>query len=232
MPDVARWQAEHADELTIALLSDGDPELVRAEAAQHGLENVLIDETLSAYEAYAANGTPSAVLVADDGTIASWLAAGADWIEMLVQQWIDPGDHAAGLPVGSELPPLRLVTLDGGEAVLGEVVAGPTVILFWNPGCGFCRAMHDQVTAWEQQPSAGAPRLMVVSAGSADEVSTEAFASTVLLDPDWTASAALGADGTPMAVLVDEDARIASPLVTGADAVLDLLGAGTLSAAR
>ena len=76
MPDVARWQQEHADTLTVALLSDGDPEVVRGEAAEHGLANVLIDEDRSAYEAYGSNGTPSAVLVADDGTIASWLAAG------------------------------------------------------------------------------------------------------------------------------------------------------------
>lgn len=53
----------------------------------------------------------------------------------------------------------------------------------------------------------------------------ESFASTVLLDPEWTVSSALGADRTPMAVLVSGDGRIASGVVGGGPAVLQLLGA-------
>jgi methylamine dehydrogenase accessory protein MauD len=224
MPAVADWQREHAERLTIVLLSDGDPEAVRAEAAEHGLENVLVDETLSAYEAYGANGTPSAVLVGDDGTVASWLAAGGDWIETLVEQALEGLGRAPGLPMGTELPPLTLESLDGVEHDLVDLVSGPTVVLFWNPGCGFCHAMRDDVLAWEQDRPAEAPGLLVVSAGDAADIEAESFASIVLLDPDWSASGVLGAAGTPMAVLVDGDGRIASPLMTGADAVLGLLG--------
>ena len=232
MPGVARWQREHGDELTVALLSDGDPELIRAEATEHGLVNVLVDETLSAYEAYEANGTPSAVLVGADGTIASWLAAGSEWIEMLVEQVLDGGGgRETGLPVGSELPALDVELLDGGRRTLRELVDEPTVLLFWNPGCGFCRSMHADVRAWEQRPPDGAPGLLVVSAGSADDVRAEGFASTVVVDPEWALAGGLGANGTPMAVLVDAEGRIASPLVTGAAAALELLGASTLSAA-
>ena len=68
MPTVAEWQREHADELTVALVSAGDAEAVRADAAEHGLANVLVDTDLATYEAYEANGTPSAVLIGDDGT--------------------------------------------------------------------------------------------------------------------------------------------------------------------
>ena len=92
--------------------------------------------------------------------------------------------------------------------------------------------MYDDVKAWEDQRPDGAPSLVIVSAGTVEESRAEAFASTVLLDPEWIASAALGADGTPMAVLVDGDGRIASGLETGAPAVLELLGAGVLSTAR
>ena len=120
MPEVARWQREHADELTVALLSDGDPELVLAEAVEHGLVNVLVDETLSAYESYGANGTPSAVLVGDDGSIASWVAAGADWIAMLVDEVLDAQRSVAGLPVGSEIPSIPLSTPAGEEIDLAR----------------------------------------------------------------------------------------------------------------
>ncbi len=232
MPEVARWQRDYADDLTVALLSDGDPERIRAEATERGLVNVLIDKTLSAYESYGANGTPSAVLVGADGTIASWLAAGSEWIETLVEQVLDGPNGASGLPVGAELPALDVELLDSGPRPVRELVDHPTVLLFWNPGCGFCRAMLHDVIAWEASPPPGAPGLIVVSAGATDDVRGEGFAATVVLDPDWALAGRLGANGTPMAVLVDEEGRIASPAVTGASAVLELLRAPALSTAH
>lgn len=106
------------------------------------------------------------------------------------------------------------------------------MLLFWNPGCGFCRSMHEDIRAWEADRPVGAPALVVISAGTAEEVRAEGFKSKVLLDPEWSASTALGADGTPMAVLVGQDARIASSLVTGAAAVLELLAVGDLAPVR
>lgn len=44
--------------------------------------------------------------------------------------------------------------------------------------------------------------------------------SLVPLDTEGGAMRAFGADGTPMAVLVDEEGRIASPLGAGAPAVM------------
>lgn len=225
MPTVAAWQREQGDALTVALLSSGDATAVREDAAEHGLEHVLLDESLSAYESYGANGTPSAVLVADDGTVAAWLAAGPEWIESLVGQALGGLGRTPGLPVGSELPAGPVARLDAGESALASLIERETVLLFWNPGCGFCRAMHEAVLAWEASPPVGAPSLVVVSSGAVDEIRGEGFAAAVVLDPAWELSGRLGADGTPMAVLVDPDARIGSQLVTGADAILDLLHA-------
>jgi methylamine dehydrogenase accessory protein MauD len=213
LPTVAAWQREHADELAVALLSSGDPDAVRAEAAEHGLVNVLLDVGATAYEAYGADGTPSAVLVADDGTVATWLAAGSEWIESLVEQALGGLGRSPGLPIGSDVP-----------AELAHFVEGETVVLFWSPGCGFCRAMHEDLLGWEERPPDDAPALVVVSSGEADEVRAEGFRSPVVLDPDWTLSGRLGAEGTPMAVLVGRDRRIATPLVTGGEAILTLLG--------
>jgi methylamine dehydrogenase accessory protein MauD len=220
LPTVAAWQAEHGDELTVVLVSSGDAGAVRAEAAEHGLANVLLDEGMAAYEAYGANGTPSAVLVADDGTIAAWLAAGSEWIETLVEQALGGLGRTPGLPVGSEVPE-ELATLVDRE----------TVVLFWNPGCGFCRAMREDLLGWEASPPAGAPGLLLVASGDAHEVREDAFRSPVVLDPEWELSGRLGAEGTPTAVLVGADRRIASPLVTRGEAILQLLGAEVAAAA-
>jgi thiol-disulfide isomerase/thioredoxin/uncharacterized membrane protein YphA (DoxX/SURF4 family) len=232
MPTVAQWQREHADELTIVLLNAGDAEAVRAEASTHGLANVLLDTDLAVYEAYEANGTPSAVLIGDDGTVAAWLAAGSEWIEALVEQALAGAGRTPGLPVGAEIPSLRLSRLDGSEVALAGVIERETAIVFWNPGCGFCRSLHQDIRSWEGSPPEGAPALVVVSAGEVVEVRAEGFASEVLLDPEWKASTAFGADGTPMAVLVSADGRVASPIVSGGPAVLELLGAGSLAVAR
>lgn len=232
MPAVAEWQREHAEELTIALLSAGEADVVRADAADHGLGNVLLDSDLAVYEAYEANGTPSAVLVGDDGMVATWLAAGSDWIESVVQQALSGIGRTPGLPVGTELPALRAQTLDGAEVALTDVVTRESVFLFWNPGCGYCRSLHEDLLAWEAAPPEGAPALVVISSGEAFSVKAEGFASNVLLDPEWQVSSTLGADGTPMALLVAGDGRIASSVVGGGPGVLELLGAVERAPAR
>ncbi len=231
MPTVAEWQREHADELTIALLSSGDADAVRAEAAETWLTNVLLDPDTALYEAYQANGTPSAVLIGDDGTVAAWLAAGNDWIESLVHQALAGAGRTPGLAVGTEVPALSLARLDGTEVDLRDVIERETALVVWNPSCGFCRSLHEDILAWEASPPDGAPALVVVSAGDVVGVKAEGLASEVLLDPEWTVSGALGADGTPMAVVISADGRVASGVVGGGPAVLELLGAGALSVA-
>ena len=86
LPEVGRWQEELADEFTIALLHDGDPEESRAMSNEHGISRVLLDEHWEVSDAFEVSGTPSAVLVNPDGTIGSSLAEDAEEIEDLVSQ--------------------------------------------------------------------------------------------------------------------------------------------------
>lgn len=84
LPDVGRWQREHADELTVVLVSNGNVDDNRARAGEHGLAQVLTQEAHAVGLSYGANGTPMAVLVDTDGLVASPVAAGADAIRALV----------------------------------------------------------------------------------------------------------------------------------------------------
>jgi len=95
-------------------------------------------------------------------------------------------------------------------------------VLFWNPGCGFCRQMLDDLKAWEANPPAGAPKLLVVSTGTVDENRALGLRAPMVLDQSATIMSAFGATGTPMAVLVDAQGRIASEVAAGAQAVLAL----------
>jgi thiol-disulfide isomerase/thioredoxin len=97
-----------------------------------------------------------------------------------------------------------------------------TLLLFWNPDCGFCRAMHDDLLSWERSANGVTPRLVVVSSGDEPSTRAEGFRSLVLLDEDFAAGTAFNANGTPMAVLVDAEGRIASLVAAGPEAVLAL----------
>jgi hypothetical protein len=150
------------------------------------------------------------------------MASGSEWIEQLVGQVLMIGDEG-GLPLGAQAPDLELPSLEGETVSLTSLRGRDSVLLFWNPECGYCRAMRDDILAWEASSNGIHPRLVVVSSGTADRIREEGFGSLVLLDPDYTASDALEANGTPMAVRLDADGRVASPLVAGADAVLALV---------
>ena len=232
MPSVSDWQRDYAEQLTIAIVSDGNEAAIRAEAEEHALAQVLIDNELAVYNGYQANGTPSAVLVSPDGEVASWVASGADWVERLVSRAVAGEDEPLedeGLPVGTPVPELTLEDLEGRRVELAELGGTDLALLFWNPDCGFCRSMHEDLLAWEADPPSGGPALVVVSAGEAETIAGEGFRSRVFVDSEFEVGNAFGAGGTPMAVRIDADGNVASPLAAGPDMVLALLGARAAS---
>ena len=77
LPQVAGWQQQHRDRLTVALASRRCARQKAATPETHGLRDVLLQANREIAEAYQVNGTPSAVLIGANGKIASPLAAGA-----------------------------------------------------------------------------------------------------------------------------------------------------------
>jgi peroxiredoxin len=241
LPEVARWQRERAGALTITLVSRGTREANQAKAAAHGIGPVLLQDDREVAATYQAGGTPSAVLVYPDGAIGSPLAQGAEAIRALVAralgQPIVPSranghihnGHAAPAPlpplhVGDPAPALRLPDLDGSPLDLDTLRGERRLVLFWNPGCGFCQRMLDDLKAWEAHPPAGAPRLLVISTGTVEANRALDLRSPIVLDQGLAMGRAFGAGGTPMAMLVDAEGKIASNLAVGASAVLALAG--------
>jgi len=227
LADVAKWQHEHADALVIVPIGRGDVEANRAKARAHGLHNVLLQKDNEVADAYRADRAPSAVLIAE-GRVAAALAVGADAIRALVRQATMPPP----LKKGDRVPSLRLRDLNGGTSDLAVLGGRATLLLFWNPACGFCQAMLDEVKAWERDRSDEAPQLVVISAGSPKSNREQGFRSRVLLDPPFNAGARFGAEGTPSAVLVDEQGRVASAVGVGAKSVMALAGASPIAVVR
>ncbi len=87
--------------------------------------------------------------------------------------------------------------------------------------------MLEDLKAWEAKPPAGVPKLLVVSTGTVEANQALSLLSPVLLDEGFTVGSTFGVNGTPMAVLVDAQGKIASEVAAGAQAVLALAGSGT-----
>ena len=85
LPSLARWQTSFAEELTIVIVSAGGLDANRELYETQGVTEVLLQQASEVYDAYAMRGTPSAVVVAPDGRIASATAEGGFPIEELVR---------------------------------------------------------------------------------------------------------------------------------------------------
>ena len=240
LPQIARWHREHASALTVAVISRGSPDDNRAKIREHGVGGLWLDPDRAVYEAYRAAGTPAAVIVDVDRRIASPVAGGIDRITTLVEQAVvgrlqhgqlplqsqpqpdvPQSSRPSRLAVGSPAPPVDLRDL-AGERVALTADDRDTLVLFWNPHCGFCRRMLADLRAWEDRPPDSAPRLLVISTGSLEDNRAMGLRAPILLDHGFATATTFGASGTPSAVLVDSTSRIASELATGASAVMKL----------
>ncbi len=244
LPDIARWQREHGDQLVIASISRGSIEVNRAKSAEHGLTHVLLQIEHEVGEQYKVNRTPAAVLINADGTIGSSLAAGPDAIRRLIAQSatrpdmlrliaaprparITDTNHKPHppqeIPRGATAPDVRLLDGEGASVNLSDFRGSQTLVLFWNPNCGFCQRMLPDLQDWEAQPPHDAPRLLIVSTGSAEQHRAMDLHAQIALNEGFSVGRDFGASGTPAAVLIDAKGKVASTVTVGAPAIMNLL---------
>ncbi len=250
LPEAGRWQRDHSAHLTLVLISRGTVESNRKKGSEHGLALILLQNDREVADAYRAHGTPSAVVVRPDGTIGSPLAQGVDAIRRLVDQWVTEapwvpilGDantdrlnghpqqrhprHAPpalsdGVTVGQTAPPVQLPDLNGRLVNLADFRGNTTMLLFWNPECGFCQQMLGDLRDWEANRPPEAPKLLVISSPPIEANRALGLQSTILLDEGFTTGREFGAHGTPSAVLVDPEGRVMSAVAVGAQKALAL----------
>src|SRR5919112_3715379 len=253
LPEVGRWQEEHQEKLTLALISRGDPDENKTKAQEHALRNVVLQKDWEVSESYEVRDTPSAVLVSPDGKVASPVAGGVEGIRALLSYAVGEraqlpmqphqpqaqgqpcpncGKVHAGAPtmpaarqIGEPAPEVKLADLEGTTVELEDFRGHETLVLFWNPGCGFCQQMLPEIKHWEENRPEGAPKLLFVSAGTEEANRDMKLSSRVVLDQNFAAGRGFGVSGTPSAVLVDGEGRIASEVAVGVPAVMELAGA-------
>jgi peroxiredoxin len=232
LPDISQWQREHGKKMVVALVSRGTVEANRTKVKEAEVTNVFLQKDREVAQAYQALATPSAVVISHkDGTIGSALAQGPEAIRGMIGATLNgtlpmaAPRPPASLKIGEPAPDFSLPNLAGKAVKLSDFRGSPTLILFWRPSCGFCARMLPDLKAWEANRSNGAPKLLVVSTDSVEDNKAMGLRSPVVLEKGgMSVGSKFGAAGTPMAVLVDAQGKIASELAGGAPAVLALAG--------
>jgi methylamine dehydrogenase accessory protein MauD len=250
LPDIGRWQQQYDGKLTIAVVGEGTVAENSAEASEHGLENVLLQEDWEVADAYEVDAAPSAVVLSPEGIISSPVAEGPEEVAALLAYaageraqlplFQSAAGHAAddeedddepeGPEVGEPAPEIRLQDLEGRDVSLEDFRGEEVLVLFCSPGCGFCQEMMPDIKQWEAAPPEGAPRLLVVSDDTVEENKAIGLSSPVVLDNTDAVWDAYDVSGTPSAVLVDADGRIASRMAVGSEEVLELIKSGRTAA--
>jgi thiol-disulfide isomerase/thioredoxin len=222
LPDVPAWRQQLGGAADLIVVS-------RDDAEGHAVAG-----------AFRARWTPAGVLAGSTGRVASTLRYGTDGVRELfaaLRESVTDGvvdERALHRRLRSSLGTSALMVGDAAPAlpVSGSEDlrhgSGHTLLLFWDPECGYCQGMAGELRQIEAAPPPGTPRVVFVVPRTEDEAGGPqgAFASRSVYDPDSMVAPRFGARGTPSAVLIDGGGMIASVVAVGKDAVLSLLAPG------
>jgi len=88
-PHVARWQAALSERVAIAVISEGNPEFIRAVWAWQAQDVLLDPDSTVTRETYKVLTWPSAIAIGRDGRIAHELAYSQDTMEAVIRTLLD-----------------------------------------------------------------------------------------------------------------------------------------------
>lgn len=220
--DIGGWQHVYGDRLDIAVISTGEAITNRPLAAEHGLQRLFLQRDRELIKRYGLTMAPAAVVVQPDGRIAADPHYGQAAIRQLVAGTL-------GVDVAPAPPEVRTVRRDDpapridGEDLNGKTVSlddylgAPFLLVFWDPGCGYCEQLLPRIRAFEYATTR--VPLVVVSTGSITANQALHLSSPIVLDNERTITGAYGISGTPAALLIGAKGMVASEVANGAQAV-------------
>jgi peroxiredoxin len=250
-PDLAdlRPELERAG-IALVLLSRGDAATNRESADRHDLGRCLYllgpDANPAGFQGL---GTPSAILVDEQGKVASPLAVGAENVPALARQLADPGvENAAdagklrgmrpvsesrlvrdGLKAGSAAPAFSLPDLHGNQVSLDAYRGRRLLLTFSDPHCGPCDALAPHLARIHREHEGNNLAVVLVSRGEVDENRRKAdehgLPFPVVLQDGWSLSRRYGIFATPVAFLIDEQGTITADVARGVDEIVALVAA-------
>jgi len=223
LADTGGWERVYGDRLSVVTISSGDVRQNRILGREYGLGTILLQQDRELADALELPMLPAAVLVAPDGRVLG-SATGAYRVRELVASAlglaVPPPAQAKpvrALEPGEPVGDLRWPDLDGTLVNLGEPHPDPALLLFWSPGCSHCQDLLQEIRAWDADPSG--PRMVVVTSGPAGLNREAGLLAPMIPDDEGVLKHTFGVRGTPAAVLIDGNGRVASGVARGATAV-------------
>lgn len=230
LPEVENWQNDLKDKANFVFVSKGS-EKENAEKFGGGkFKQILIQKDGEISESFKAAWTPTAVLVNADGNIASAVAAGDTAIRSLVEKvkLIENENffvtNVTPSNIGENLPEFSLENIEGLSVSSKDLTGRKTLLTYWSLDCEWCEKMLDDLREYDKTRGADEPQLLLLSSGNADEHRALGFNSQIILDDENDVSHKIGMEGTPSAVLINENGKIVSEVAVGAENIFALIG--------
>jgi peroxiredoxin/uncharacterized membrane protein YphA (DoxX/SURF4 family) len=224
LPDVAAWQREHGDRMTIALVSRGKVDANLRKFGGLDAVEVLLQREDEVADAFGVRATPSAVLVRADGRFGAIVERREEIAGLVARVAAEP----RALATGDQAPAVSLQDVEGRTVTLDAFLGRRTALLFWSPTCTHCRTLLPRLRDHVAAPPGDAPMPVLVVAGPGAAAATAATAAELslplLVDAGGEALRRFGARGTPSAVLLEADGRLGAAVAGGVAPVAALLG--------
>ena len=157
---------------------------------------------------------------------AGFAFAAAGWALSRRATPVDSDGVTRGLAVGAPAPGFELPSLDGYTVSLRSLLAPgrPALLVFSDPHCGPCQALAPDVAEWQRAHSDELTIAVIERRdGTTDGERDEHGRRTVLLQSESEVADAYGAQGTPTAVMVGADGRVANSVAGGSVAIEALM---------
>lgn len=231
LPEIETWQKELKDKVNFVFLSSGNAKenAEKFGGANGAFKQILLQKKREVADLFYAPWTPTAILVNAEGNVASAPAFGDTKVRELIERIKKENEikfvaNGHGQHIGEAFPEFSLDDLKG-EKLSAEAIRGKkTLVTYWSTTCGYCGQMLDELREWDKTKGADEPNLLLLSRGTAEENRELDLQSPVVLDDERVVARKLGMEGTPSAVLVDEEGKIASQVAVGAERIWSLIG--------
>jgi peroxiredoxin/uncharacterized membrane protein YphA (DoxX/SURF4 family) len=236
LPEIEAWQKELEGKINFVFISSGKTKENSDKFADANLKQVLLQKDREVATLFGALWTPTALLINADGTIASRVAAGDAAIRELVEKTkaqnleekflfvVNGNGNGKSPKIGESVPEFSIEDLSGKQISQNNFQGKKTLVAFWSLTCPHCVNMMEDLSEWEKQKGLDEPNLVVFSDGETEAHKNLSLKSPILIDKEYKIAKKLGMDGTPSAVLVNEDGIISSETAIGAPQIWALLG--------
>jgi thiol-disulfide isomerase/thioredoxin/uncharacterized membrane protein YphA (DoxX/SURF4 family) len=229
LPEIEAWQNELKDKLNLVFISSGKASENAEKFGGTGLKQILLQKEREVAELYFATWTPTAFLINADGNVGSEPAFGDVKIRELIEKIKAEREvrfitNGKGQNIGEDFPEFSLGDLTGKTLDASAIKGKKTLVTYWSNTCGYCAQMLEDFREWDKTKGANEPNLLLLSRGEIEKNLELGFQSTVVLDDEREVVQKLGMEGTPSAVLVDENGKIVSQVAVGEKRIWALIG--------